>query len=159
MPTMRPSRTIGLVVEEERLGVVGGGTGGGGGSRPASRFASTASRPMKSPFAGFDGEAEAGFEDVVLVGDVVAEVAVGLLDAAAVEGVEAAEPEAGGGARFLQRLEGVGGLVGGDVELPAELADVGDAVGAGETHAELDLASGAEGEARRWRSRRGWRGR
>ena len=35
-------------------------------------------------------------------------------------------------------------LIRGDVELPAELADVGDAVGAGEAEADLDLARGAE---------------
>ena len=76
---------------------------------------------------------------MVLVGDVVAEMAERLFDAAGIERVQAAELQAEIGAGLLDRLEDMGGLVGRDVELPAEFADIGDAVGAGEAHADLDL--------------------
>jgi hypothetical protein len=48
------------------------------------------------------------------------------------------------GPGFRQRLEHMRRLVGGDVKLPAELADIGDPVRAGEAHADLDLARGGE---------------
>lgn len=82
---------------------------------------------------------------MILIGDIVAEMAERLFDAATVERVKAAEFEADIPTGGLQHLEDMGGLVGGDVKLPAELTDIGDAVGAGEPHANLDLARRAEG--------------
>jgi hypothetical protein len=50
-------------------------------------------------------------------------------------------------ARLPQRLEHMRGLIGGDIELPAQLADIGDAVRPREAHADLDLARQPEGKA------------
>ena len=81
---------------------------------------------------------------MVLVGDVVAEMAERLFDAAGIERVQAAEFQAEIRAGLLDRLEDMRGLIGRDVELPAEFADIGDAVGARQAHADLDLLERAE---------------
>ena len=81
---------------------------------------------------------------MVLVGDVVAEMAERLFDAAGIQRVQAAEFQADIRAGLVDRLEDMRRLVGRDIELPAEFADIGDAVGAGEAHADLDLLERAE---------------
>jgi hypothetical protein len=86
---------------------------------------------------------------MVLVGDVVAPVAIGFLDAATVEGVKATKLQSQVGSCRLHRLEHMRGLVGGDVELPTKLAHIGDAMRAGESHAGLDFARGAKRDALR----------
>ena len=75
----------------------------------------------------------------------MAEVAEGLLDPAAVEHVQAAHLQVQIAPRFVDAFEHVRGHIRADVELPAQLADVGNPVGAGEAHANLDLLSEAEG--------------
>ena len=96
----------------------------------------------------------------VLLRHVVPEVEELLLDAARIEGVEAGEPDAavraarrtavpGFPVTVRQRVEDVAGLGRGHVELPAPLADVGDAGRAGEGAADLHLPRGAEREAPR----------
>ena len=95
---------------------------------------------------GLDGEAEAGFQDVVGGGHVVAVVAIGLLQTAAAERVGAAQPQADLRAARHERVEDVAGHVDGDVELPAQLAGEGEAMGAGHGISDLDLAPCAERE-------------
>jgi hypothetical protein len=102
---------------------------------------------MKSPLR-FHRKAEPGLEHVILVGDVMAEMAEGLFDPAGIQRVQPAELQPVIAARPRQRFEDMRRLIGGDVELPAQLADIGDAVRAGEAHADLDLARGAEGMRR-----------
>jgi len=70
---------------------------------------------------------EAGLEDAVGVVDVVAEVAVALLHPARGEGLEAGVDEARVLALGDDAVVHVEGLLGGDVELVAELAEIGDA--------------------------------
>ena len=82
---------------------------------------------------------------MVLAGDVVAHVAEPLLDAATVHHVQPAEPGANILARLQERLEAMGGHLRRDADLPAELADMGDPMRAGEADADLDLAGTAEG--------------
>jgi hypothetical protein len=53
--------------------------------------------------------------------------------------VQAAKLQADIGAGRLDRLEHVGCLVGRDIKLPAEFADIGDAMGAGQPHADFYL--------------------
>jgi hypothetical protein len=119
-------------------------------SRRPSPFLAFAQDGVAADEIGFlraHGKAEAGLQHVVLVGDVMAEMAEGLFDAAAVERVQAAELQVVVRSRLGQRLEHMRRLVGRDVKLPAQLAHVGDAVRAREAHADLDLARGAEGKA------------
>jgi hypothetical protein len=73
--------------------------------QPSSRFRSTASRPMKSGFLRADRKAETGLQHVILVGDVMAEMAERLFDAATVERVQPAELQPVIASRPLQRLE------------------------------------------------------
>ena len=57
---------------------------------------------------GLHRKAETGLQHVVLVGDVVAEMAERLLDAAGIQRVQAAEFQAEVGAGLLDRLEDMG---------------------------------------------------
>jgi hypothetical protein len=79
-----------LVVEQHRLGI-GQLELHHAAESPSSRWRSTASRPMKSPFCVLHGKAETGLQHVVLVGDVMAEMPEGLFDAAGIERVQPAE--------------------------------------------------------------------
>ena len=69
----------------------------------------------------------------------MAPVAVRLLDAQRIHGVHADEPEPGFIALGGDRVEHAAGKLGGDVELPSQLADVGDARRAHPRVTELDL--------------------
>ena len=93
-----------------------------------------------------DSEAEAGLQRRVRIGDVVAVVAVGLLDPERVHGVHAgmAEPHILPGVD--QRVVDARRELGRDVELPAKLAHVGNARRAGVGVAKLDLPAAAEGK-------------
>ena len=82
---------------------------------------------------------------MILIGYVMAKVAIGFFDTAAVHRMQTTELEAQPFARLDQRLPDMGGLIGADVKLPPELADIGHAVGAGETHADLDFLRSAKG--------------
>ena len=90
--------------------------------------------------------AHAGLHRGVDVGDVVAEVDELLLDAARVERVHAGQPQTMFVAHRHDPVERMPGLVGRRVQLPAELADVGDPRRAAERAADLDVADRAEGE-------------
>ena len=91
------------------------------------------------------GKSETRLEHVILVRDVVAEMPEGLLDAAAVEDMEAGQTQIEGPACFLERLEDMGRHLGADIEFPAEFADVADPVGAADGVADLDFPHGSEG--------------
>ncbi len=93
-----------------------------------------------------DGESQARLQRCVVGADVVAPVAVALLDPAGGEGVEAARPRAVSARHLGDGVPHVGGELRRDVELPAQLADVGDPQRAYERGAELDLLGRAEGE-------------
>ncbi|ESX83494.1 hypothetical protein X755_32835 [Mesorhizobium sp. LNJC405B00] len=93
---------------------------------------------------GFDRKAEAGLQHIVLVGDVMAEMPKRLFDATGIQRMQAAKFQADIRPRFIDRLEDMGRLVGRNIKFPAEFADIGDAVGTGEAHADLDLLEGAE---------------
>ena len=76
----------------------------------------------------------------VLVAHVVAPVPVGLLDPERVEGVVAGVPEAERLARVDDRVVDVGRELGRDVQLPAQLADVGDARGPDEARSPRSIS-------------------
>ena len=61
---------------------------------PPSRWRSSASRPMKSRPFEFHCEHQAGIERRILIADIMAPVAIGLFDAAAIERMQAREFEA-----------------------------------------------------------------
>ena len=82
--------------------------------------------------ARLDREAEPGLQHVVVVGDVVAEMAERLFDAAGIHGVQAAELQAVIVARLAQSFEHMRGLIGGHVKLPPQFADIGDPMRPGE---------------------------
>jgi hypothetical protein len=84
-------------------------------------------------------------EHVVLVADVVAEVAVRLLDPARVERMHPAEREAVA-AGLGQSIEDGQRHLSGHVEFPAELAYIRDAVRAHARHAQVDGPRAAERE-------------
>ncbi len=92
-----------------------------------------------------DGKAKTGLEDMILVSDVMAEMTEGLLDAAGIHRMQSAELQSDLRARLFQHLEHMGGLIGRDIQLPAQFAHIGHTVGASESHADLDLAGHAEG--------------
>ena len=95
--------------------------------------------------AGFHGKTEACFQHMVLIRDVVAEMTEGLFDAAAVEGMQPAKLEPHFGTGFHHGFEDMCGLIGGNIKLPTEFADIADPMGARQTHPDLDLARPAEG--------------
>ncbi len=150
-PTIRPSGPDRLLVVEQLRCRPGGGAGPGGGwaCRPRGRGAARRGRETARLVPG-DAEAEAGGERVVLGADVVAPVAVALLGAAGVHGVVAGvgQPELPAG--LDDPVEDVGRELGRDVELPAQLADIGDPAGADPGVADLQLARGARTGRRRW---------
>ena len=76
----------------------------------------------------------------------MAEMAERLFDAAAVERVEAAHPQRMITGPRHQGVEHMVRHVGRDIEFPAELADIGHAMGAGDAMADLDRLRRAEGE-------------
>lgn len=91
-------------------------------------------------------EAQAGFERRVLDADVVAPMAVALLGAAGIHGVEASELQAVRRTGFDNPLEDMQRELGRNVDLPTQLADIGDAVGAHDGVADLQLLRVAERE-------------
>ena len=95
-----------------------------------------------------DGEAQPGFERGLRLGDVVAPVAVALLAPERIHRVDAAEPDAEVGASLHQPVEDRHDVLGRDVQLPAQLADIGDPHRPCVRVADIDLAAGAEGKGR-----------
>jgi hypothetical protein len=93
-----------------------------------------------------EGEAEAGLDRRVFFPDVVAPVPVELLHAQRVQRVVAGVPEAEIRALRDDRVVGVLDHLRRHVELPAQLAHIGDAGRADSGEAEIDLARGDEGE-------------
>ncbi len=104
--------------------------------------------PDEIPLPERDGEAEAGFERRIFLGDVVAPVPVGLLDPERVERVVAGVAEAEAFAGRDDRVVDRGREFRGHIELPAELAHIGDAGRAHARIAEVDLARRAEEKGR-----------
>ena len=111
MPTILPSRTIASLWKSS-----------GSGSRqpelhqparqPGILLAQHGVAADEIALAGLHGKAEAGLQHMVLVGDVVAEMAEGLFDAAGIERVQAAELQPDIRAGLLDRLEHMRRLVG-----------------------------------------------
>ena len=95
-------------------------------------------------------EGEPGLERRVLAAEVVTPRAIRLLDAERVHGVIAGVPETEVVSGCDHGVVDAAGEFGGDVQLPAELADVGDARGAHRSRGEPDLA---RREIRRRRAR------
>ena len=93
-----------------------------------------------------DAEAQAGGKRIVLRADVVAPVAVALLGPAGVHGMVAGVGQAELAACLDDPVEDVDRELGGDIELPAQLADIGDAGGTDPRVADLELARRAERE-------------
>ena len=85
---------------------------------------------------------------MILIRDVMAEMPERLLDPATVKRMKPAKLQPQIRPRLFQRLEDMRRLVGGRVDLPAQLADIGHPVRAPKAHADLDLLRGAEGEGR-----------
>ena len=82
---------------------------------------------------------------MIFVGNVVTKVAIALLNPATVHGVQPAELQPVFRTGCDKRLEHMCGLISWDIKLPAQLSHVSHAVGAGQGHADLDLARSAEG--------------
>ena len=99
-------------------------------------------------------EAEAGLERRVLVADVVPPVAIRLLEAQRIEGMEPGERQPIA-RRLGDHVEHRPGELGRDVQLEAELADVGDALRAHQRIAELDLLRESRTGTHRWPGRPG----
>ena len=95
-----------------------------------------------------DGEAEARLEHRIGVVDVVAVVAVALLHAQAGQRLEARVTKPERRARVDEAIVDVRRLLGGNVELVAELAEIRDAHAQRAREADVDLARGAERERR-----------
>ena len=93
-----------------------------------------------------DGEAEPGLDRGVLVGDVVAPVAVARLQPQRVHGVVAGHGQAVGLARPDEHVEKLHGVLVGQVELPAQLAHVAHAQRQHVDAGHLDALRGPEGE-------------
>ena len=91
-----------------------------------------------------DGKAETGFQHVILLRDVMAEMPERLLDAAGIHHVHAAQFQIEIAPGFADGLVDMRRHVGRNVDLPAKFADIGDAVCAGERHADLDLTGLSE---------------
>ena len=115
----------GLVAEEEWLGVVEGEHQEAPG-RGLSRWRRSASRPVKVGLLEGDGEGQARLEWGVVAADVVAPGAVALLHPERVHRVVAGVAETEIRAGVDNFLVDGGRELRGDVELPAQLADVGD---------------------------------
>ena len=116
-------------------------------SGPSAFLASTASRPMKpAGLVEVDSEAQPRLEDRVGVVDVVAVVAVALLHAQARQCLEPRVAQVRRLAGFDESVVDVGGLLGRDVELVAELTEVGDPDAQHPRVADRDLPCGAERE-------------
>src|SRR6056297_2098680 len=90
--------------------------------------------PDEITLLGLHGEAEPGFENVIFVGDIVSEMPKGLFQATGVHRVDAAELQTTIRPCLDEGFEDMGGLVGRDVDLPSQFADIGNAVGPGEAH-------------------------
>src|SRR6185436_17274465 len=73
-----------------------------------------------------DGKAEARLEGRVVGGELASPCAIGLLDTERLDGVVPGVPEPQIGTRLLERVVHTGRELHGHVELPAELAHVGD---------------------------------
>jgi hypothetical protein len=115
--------------------------------QPCFAFPQYRVTPDEIGFLGADGKSESSLQHVILIGDVMAEMPERLFDAATVERVEPAKFQAVIRARPGERFKDVGGLICRNIKLPSQFADIGDAMGASQTHADLDLAGGCEREA------------
>ena len=107
---------------------------------------------MKEPkcpagLSGLTTNPRARLEHVIFRRDVMAVVAIGLLNAAAVDHVHAAQSEAHAVAALHDGVEHMTCHVGRHVDLPPELADIADAVSPCQPHADLHRARGEKGKA------------
>ena len=75
----------------------------------------------------------------------MAKVAKSLFDPACIHHMHAAEFEIEISTGLRQRLEDMGRLIGADVDFPAQLAHIGDAVDTGQPHADLNFLSRPKG--------------
>ncbi|OIQ69659.1 hypothetical protein GALL_487370 [mine drainage metagenome] len=99
--------------------------------------------PDESALLRADGKAQARLQHMILIGDVMPEMAERLLDPARIERVQTAEPHPH--ICRLQRLEHMRGLIGGDVKLPPQLAHIGHAMRPRDAHTDLDFPRSAKG--------------
>ena len=127
-----------LVVIEQRLGV-GQTELQQALVQPGVLFAQHRVAPDEIGFGGFHGKAQPGLQHVILAGDVMAEMAKGLFDPAAVHAVHPAERQPMVLPGLGQHLEHMSRHLGADIELPSQFADIGHPVRPGEAHADLDL--------------------
>ncbi len=93
-----------------------------------------------------DGETESGFDRGVLVGDVVTPVTHARLEAKRVHGVEAGMHETVFCTGLDDRVVDGTGIVVGDVQLPAEFADIAHAQREHGSTGDLDLSAPTERE-------------
>ena len=99
---------------------------------------------MKSRLVQVDEKAEPGLEGVVGIVDVVAVIAIALFHAEARQRLQAGMAQAEARSGRDQAVVDMGGVLGRDVELVSEFADIGDAHAQHARKADVDLARGAE---------------
>src|SRR5690606_27863657 len=92
------------------------------------------------------GKAKTRLQHMILIGDVMDEVAGCLLDPARIEGMQPTEPQAMRFSVGEERVKSRPRHLAGNVECPAELPDVGNAVGPRHNRAELDFLQAPEGK-------------
>ena len=103
--------------------------------------------PDKPPgFVPGAGKCQAGLDRCVLDADVVAPMPVALFSATGVERVKAGQFQAMFGPGLHQAVEHMQREFGRNVELPTQLAHIGDAAGTDHGVTDLDLLRGAEWE-------------
>ena len=138
-----------LGVEHERLGILHQHLHEAASQRapgPASEHRFLADEAARFPEV--QGKAEAGFVRHIGIVDVVAVVAVALFHAQTRERLESGVHESEFASRCDDAVINVRRLLGGDVELVAELAHIGDANAQYPCETDVDLARGAERECR-----------
>ena len=153
--TILPSRTIASLWNKKRLRDLQAGTAPDAGRDPLSCLRRYSVATDEIALLGAHGKAEASFQHMILVGDVMAEMAIGFFDPAAIQRVNAAELQTEIRACLFDGFEDMGGLIGRDIKFPAKFADIGNAMGAGETHAGFDLARPYRKDEPHWRNHSG----
>ena len=124
-------------------------------NNPASRFFSTASRPRKSPLPVLTAKpspASSTWSSSVMSWPKWRN-AFSMRQESSVCSPHSFSPKLGAG--FFDRFEHMRRLLGRDIDLPAEFADIGDAMGARRAEADLDLLKRSERIVLRWRNRWG----